>query len=97
MISGRGVLGSSWVQMARMSGAHKVYGIDMIEKRRAAALENGCDRVFDPSEQDVALEIRRLTGNRGADKVIEASGNAKALNEAIRIAAPDTTVTALAW
>lgn len=97
VISGLGVLGQLLVQMARMSGAHKVYGIDMIEKRRAAALENGCDEVFDPSASDVALEIRRRTGCRGADKVIEASGNGKALNEAIRIAAPETTVTALAW
>lgn len=68
MISGLGVLGQLLVQMARMSGAHKVYGIDMIEKRRAAALENGCDEVFDPSASDVALEIRRRTGCRGQTK-----------------------------
>lgn len=97
VISGLGVLGQLLVQMARMSGASKVYGIDVIEKRRKTALENGCDEVFNPAEEDVALEIRRRTRNKGADKVIEASGNAKALNEAIRIAAPETTVTALAW
>lgn len=97
VVSGLGVLGQLVVQMSRMSGAHKVYGIDVIEKRRKAALENGCDEVFNPKETDVALEIRRRTNNRGADKVIEVSGNAGALNEAVRIAAPETTVTALAW
>lgn len=98
VISGLGVIGQLLVQMAKMSGAAKVYGIDGLEKRRQAALENGCDEVFDPaSGEDIALEIRKRTKNRGADKVIEASGNAKALNEAIRIAAPETTVTALAW
>lgn len=97
VVSGLGVIGQLVVQMARMSGASRVYGIDVIEKRRKAALENGCDEVFHPSEKDVALEIRKRTSNRGADKVIEASGSPRALNEAIRIAAPETTVTALAW
>ena len=97
VISGLGVIGQLLVQMAKMSGAAKVYGIDVLEKRRQAALENGCDEVFDPGAGDIALEIRKRTENRGADKVIEASGNGKALNEAIRIAAPETTVTALAW
>ena len=97
VISGLGVIGQLLVQMARMSGAFHVYGTDVLEKRRLAALENGCDEAFDPSVCDVAMEIRKRTNNRGADKVIEASGNGKALNEAIRIAAPETTITALAW
>lgn len=97
VVSGLGVIGQLLVQMAKMSGAHKVYGIDGLELRRKAALENGCDEVFDPIGTDVAMEIRKRTNNRGADKVIEASGNARALHEAIRIAAPDTTITALAW
>lgn len=97
VVSGLGVIGQLVIQMARMSGASRVYGIDVIEKRRLAALQNGCDEVFDPLSGDIALEIRKRTGNRGADKVIEASGNSRALNEAIRIAAPDTIVTALAW
>lgn len=97
VISGLGVIGQLLVQMAKMSGAYKVYGIDVLEKRRNAAIENGCDEVFDPTVCDVAMEIRKRTQNRGADKVIEASGNGRALNEAIRIAAPETTVTALAW
>lgn len=97
VVSGLGVLGQLLVQMAKMSGAHRVYGVDVLDKRRQAALENGCDEAFDPLACDVALEIRRRTNNRGADKVIEASGNGRALNEAIRTAAPETTVTALAW
>ncbi|WP_286081545.1 zinc-binding dehydrogenase [Parablautia intestinalis] len=97
VVSGLGVIGQLLVQMAKMSGAHKVYGVDVLEKRRKAALENGCDEVFDPTACDVAMEVRKRTSNRGADKVIEASGNARALNEAVRIAAPETTITALAW
>lgn len=98
VVSGLGMLGQMIVQMAKMSGAAKVYGIDMIEKRRQAALEDGCDEVFSPVEtQDIALEIRKRTNNRGADRVIEVSGNEKALQQALRCAAPETTITALGW
>jgi threonine dehydrogenase-like Zn-dependent dehydrogenase len=38
-----------------------------------------------------------MTGGRGADVVIEASGAYPALQEAIRTAAPNTTVVALSW
>ena len=41
--------------------------------------------------------IRSLTQGRGADVVIEASGAYSALQEAIRTAAPNTTVVALSW
>lgn len=97
VVSGLGVLGQLTAQMAKLSGA-KVYGVDLFEKRRSAALANGIDGVFNPADgKDIANEIRKLTGNRGPDAVIENSGNVKALNEAIRIAAPDTAVTAVGW
>lgn len=98
VVSGLGVLGQLVLQMAKLNGAFKVFGIDLYEKRLEVALENGADKVFNPVEcDDIAYEIRKLTGNKGADAVIEISGSPKALNEAIRIAAPDTTVTALGW
>lgn len=97
-VSGLGVLGQLTVQLAKLSGAFRVYGIDLLEKRNSAAAVNGADRVFNPQKyEDVALEIRKLTDNKGVDAVIEVSGNTRALKEAIRIAAPDTTITALGW
>lgn len=97
VVSGLGVIGQLCAQMAKMSGASRVYGIDMFEQRRKTALENGCDGVYAPGETDIALAIRKKTNNRGADVVIESSGSVKAINEAIRIAAPETTVTAVSW
>ena len=83
VVSGLGLLGQLCAQMAKMSGAAKVYGIDTYSHRRQAAEENGCDETFDPlSGQDIALEIRKRTDNRGADVVLEVSGNTHALNEA---------------
>lgn len=97
VISGLGVLGQLAAQLAKLNGASQVIGIDPIEQRRKIAKENGIDKTFDPTEGDVAMEIRKLTNMRGPDAVIEVSGSVKALNEAIRIAAPDTTVTAMGW
>ncbi len=98
VVSGMGVLGQMIAQLAKLNGAFKVYVIDTIDKRLHAALENGADKAFNPKTcDDIALEIRKLTDNRGADVVFEVSGNAVALNEAIRIAAPETAVVAVGW
>ena len=43
------------------------------------------------------MEIRKLTNNRGADVAIEVSGNYKALNEAIRSVAPQSTVISMSF
>jgi threonine dehydrogenase-like Zn-dependent dehydrogenase len=98
VVSGLGVIGQLLVQMAKLSGAFQVFAVDVFPLRLETALKNGADHAFNPADGvDVARAVRELTGMRGADAVIEASGSARALKEAIRIAAPDTTVTALGW
>lgn len=97
-VSGLGVIGLLALHMAKISGAFRVYGIDTLDRRLEAAKSFGADEVFNPLIcSDIAFEIRKLTCNKGVDAVIDASGNIKSLNESIRMAAPDTTVTALGW
>jgi len=72
--------------------------VQSLIKGQVLLYQNGVDAVFNPATcEDVALEIRKLTGNKGPDSVIELSGNIKALRQAIGSAAPDTSVTALSW
>ena len=99
VVIGLGMVGQLVVQMAKMSGALEVIALDAIPRRLEAALQNGADRVFDvrDSKTDVALAIRDLTRCQGPDSVIEVSGNPKALQEAIRIAAPNTRVTVMSF
>jgi len=98
VVLGLGVLGQMLTQLAKISGAFQAIGVDLFEKRLETAKLNGADYIFNPkATTDVAKEVRKLTNGKGADLVIEATGNQKSLNEAIRIAAPDTTVTALGW
>lgn len=97
VVMGQGVIGQLTSQLARLSGA-TVYVVDTIEKRLGASLSGGAEEALNPvTGGDLALTIREKTAGRGADVVIDASGSPKALQEAIRIVAPEATVVALSW
>jgi threonine dehydrogenase-like Zn-dependent dehydrogenase len=97
VIFGQGLIGLLVTQFVRRSSAAQVITVERIADRRAISSRVGADLVLDPAEVDVALEVRKRTGGRGADVVIEVSGAYAALQEAIRTAAPNTTVTAMSW
>lgn len=99
VVSGLGVVGQLTAQLAKFSGAFNVFGIDLLDKRlNIASVKHSIDRAFNPSTcDDIAGEIRRLTGGKGPDVVIETSGSQRALQEAIRIAAYDTSIIALSF
>lgn len=83
-VFGLGAIGLMAVQMARLSGATTVIAVEPIERRRTLAFELGADHALDPTTCDVAVEIKYLTGKKGVDVAIEASGNYGALHQAIR-------------
>ncbi|MDQ4077299.1 MAG: zinc-binding alcohol dehydrogenase [Chloroflexota bacterium] len=66
-IFGMGAIGLMAVQLARISGADLVIGIDLIETRRNLARDLGADVALDPNADggDVGLTIRRMTGRSG--------------------------------
>jgi threonine dehydrogenase-like Zn-dependent dehydrogenase len=70
--------------MAVQGGAEVVYAVDVLPGRRAWAAQNGADRVFDPTQGDVAADIHDLTGGAGVDVAIELAGVYPALNTALR-------------
>ena len=85
-VIGLGALGLIAVEMARASGASKVFAVDTLAKRREWALANGADQAFDPAACDVGLEVHKATGGKGVDVAIELAGVYAALNEATRCA-----------
>ncbi len=85
-VIGLGAIGLLAVRIAREAGAEHVFAVDLYEKRRAWALQNGADAAFDPREGDPAVAVHRATGNRGVDVAIEVSGSYAALNTAMRCA-----------
>lgn len=84
VVSGLGTVGLLLVAMAKRSGA-RVIAVDALPGRLEAARGAGADETVDLTRvPDVAAAVYGLTGNRGADAVIEASGNVKALSTAMR-------------
>lgn len=96
-VFGLGVVGQVVAQLAKLSGA-RVIGVDLIPKRLALAKDlSAIEYGFDPREGSAAEEIKAITNGRGADVSIEASGSAKALNEAVRATAYSARVVALGF
>jgi threonine dehydrogenase-like Zn-dependent dehydrogenase len=75
-----------------------VAAVDLIPRRLELARRFGADLTLDPAEStDVALAIKRATGNKGVDVAIEISGSAAALQEAIRCVRQSGLVVAAAF
>lgn len=96
-VFGLGVPGQIVAQLAKKSGAY-VIGVDLIDKRLSLATELGSvDVAIDASNASVGEEIKELTGGRGVDVSLEASGSTAALHEAIRATAYSAKVIALGF
>jgi len=88
MVIGLGLLGTFATQLAAIDGAIPVIVSDFDAKRRDLALTLGADHAFSPDEPDLPGKIRELTYGKGADCIIEVTGAAVALQQAL---------TYLAW
>jgi 2-desacetyl-2-hydroxyethyl bacteriochlorophyllide A dehydrogenase len=86
-IIGLGVAGQLQVQLAKARGAGLIVGITGSAARRSLAEKFGADVTLAPGD-DVAEEIRALTGGHGVDMVIECAGAMSAFAQAIDIARP---------
>jgi len=93
-VFGMGVVGQLAAQLARLSGA-RVVAVDLLESRRNVASRLGAHVTLDG--RGAADAIKELTGGRGADLCIEASGATTALNEAVRACAYSARVVALGF
>ncbi|QEW02747.1 zinc-dependent alcohol dehydrogenase [Microbacterium lushaniae] len=91
VVFGAGVPGQIVAQLARLNGAG-VISVDLIPGRRELAERLGASLTLDPAADNVAERVREVTGNRGADVVIEMSGSYHALQEAVRTAAYSSRV-----
>ena len=87
-VVGLGILGLIAVQLARAAGAAPVIAVDLDRGCREKALKTGADYAVDPSEPGYEETMKKLTGGKGVDVTIEAAGNYKALNSALRCCAP---------
>src|SRR6266545_2854589 len=83
-VFGLGAFGLLAVQLARLSGAAWIAGVDPIGARRELAHRLGADAVLDPSDCDAGRAIKVAARRGGVDVAVELSGRYAALNEAMR-------------
>ncbi|MBN8215758.1 MAG: zinc-binding dehydrogenase [Spirochaetes bacterium] len=95
MVIGLGLLGMFAVQAAAQSGAVPVIVTDFDPERRALAKRLGADVAFSPDEDRLPQKIRDLTGGRGAAGIVEVTGSAKALQQALTYVAREGRVSLL--
>lgn len=92
-VFGQGVPGLIAGQLARLNGA-TVIAVDAIPMRRDLAERLGASSVLAAEGGSVAERIKELTDGRGADVSIEITGSYRALHEAVRATAYNSTVVA---
>ena len=91
-VLGLGPVGLCAVQAALLAGAARVIAVDAVEQRLQVARGYGAHAVH-LTEQDPRAEVKALTGGRGVDVAIEAVGDPRALDMAIRMARKAGTVS----
>lgn len=94
VVFGQGIVGSLAAQLARRA-AGRLIVVDPLEVRRKSALAWGADAAVPPAE--AAAAIAELSGGRGADICIEATGSPAALQAALVGAGQEATVAVLSF
>lgn len=88
VVFGPGPIGLIAVQMAKINGASRVIavGTDVDEAiRLPLAGKLGARLTLNAQKQDIDAVIMEITGGKGADLVVEASGSEAAINTGLRI------------
>jgi len=75
VVFGTGGVGLPVVQFAALAGAHPVVAVDMLpDKLEMARLRGATHCIVASKGTDVAVEVRKIVGAKGPDKVIETTG-----------------------
>ncbi|MEN6372747.1 MAG: L-threonine 3-dehydrogenase [Armatimonadota bacterium] len=94
-VVGCGPIGLASIQIARAAGATKIVGFDVSEVRMKMAEQMGADRIVDSAKEDTLAVAKDLTEGIGFDVVLEMSGNAKGIDNAIKMTRSGGQVTVL--
>jgi threonine dehydrogenase-like Zn-dependent dehydrogenase len=96
LVVGQGVVGLLVSGLLVQSGVGLVAAVERYELRRRAAADLGCT-VLDPENGDIRERVFELTGGRGADAAVNASGNAAGLQLALDSLAFGGVVVEASW
>jgi aryl-alcohol dehydrogenase len=92
VVFGAGGVGLSAVMASKLTPAARVIVVDVVPERLALATELGATHTVNAATNDSVEAIMEITGGRGADRIIEASGNTAVLKQALSVTAMDATL-----
>tara|TARA_Y100000588_G_scaffold373345_1_gene447083 strand:- start:383 stop:1459 length:1077 start_codon:yes stop_codon:yes gene_type:complete len=93
VVIGTGGVGLNSIQGARISGAHVIVAVDLVDEKLEAARLFGATHTVNARDNDVRDFIRSVTSGRGADYVFITVGNPRAIEDSFHyIRSGGTTV-----
>lgn len=93
VVVGSGMIGLLAIQAIRLAGCSQVIAVDLDAGRLQKAKQLGADVGLKADEVDVPEEVRKLTGGRGADVVLEVVGATATIKTAIESARKGGSIT----
>lgn len=74
VVMGLGPIGQMTARSARLQGAERVIGVDLVDERLAMAAAHDMETIDVRTVDDLPSAVRDITDGRGADRVIDAVG-----------------------
>src|SRR5690606_27504452 len=74
VVLGQGLVGNLVMQAHRARGVGRLIAVDTLPMRLELARRLGADIVIDAGVSDAVVEVKRVTGGRGADVVVDCVG-----------------------
>jgi len=84
-VIGQGVSGLLHTRLAKLSGGNPVVGLSRSQWKLDLALQYGADLVVNSATEDAGEAVRKATGGRGAEVVIESVGSPATLRQAMEM------------
>lgn len=95
LILGLGMIGQLALRLAKLTPAKNIIAADFLPGRLELAKSGGADHCLDLRTQDIAEAVDEITGGKGCENIIEASGNPQAVISALKTAAPKGRIVIL--
>ncbi|WP_375388243.1 NAD(P)-dependent alcohol dehydrogenase [uncultured Amnibacterium sp.] len=95
VVFGAGAVGLSAVMAAALSATLHIVVVDIVPSRLRLAEEIGATATIDPRSADVRDEVMALTGGRGAEHAVDATGVPAVLETAMSVLAPLGTLASI--
>lgn len=89
VIFGIGGVGLNIAQAASMVSAHPIVGVDLLEHKLKMGENFGLTHSVLGGHQNIDETIRSIVGPKGADVVIETTGNSRLIEQAYELTHPD--------